>query len=78
MAEIHLSAMNNSFGPAMPQQHGAWLRDAPWPGGGTVKHLMLSIGDSTIDIWPADAERIRELADKLAKIAKSLENGVNQ
>jgi len=52
--------------------HGAWLKDRAWPDGGTVKILMLSIGDSTISVWPADPDEIEKLGDKLKSIAMEL------
>ena len=71
MAEIHLCAMTTD-GPGFPSSHGVWLKDVSWPGGGTVKHLMLAIGDSTIDVWPADKDEIISLGQRLIKIAEKL------
>jgi hypothetical protein len=70
MAEISVSAMANSLGPSIPSMHAAWLEDHPWPGGGTVKRLVLSIGDVTLHIWPADKEAITRLSTKLNKLAR--------
>ena len=72
MADIRLCAMANNLGPSMPTDHGAWTRDKVWPGGGTVKELVLSIGDSKIIIWPADPDKIDALGDKLKWVAAEL------
>ena len=74
MAEIHLcaSASGGMGGPSMPTEHGAVLVDKAWPGGGTVKHLKLFIGDSSIEIWPADASCIKALGEKLILLANSI------
>ena len=76
MAEIHLSAMDTSKGAAVPGPVRAELTDYPvqagWLGGKTVKHLKLFIGNSTIDVWPADPDRIEQLADRLREIAGHL------
>ena len=73
MAEIHLTAMYHEHGgPDLPQPIAAYLRDEPWPGGGTVKVLYLNVGQDALRIWPADPEIIAELAEKLAAIAKEL------
>ena len=68
MAEISIVAMNENM-PMMPH---AWLEDYPWIGGGTVKRLVLAIGNDTIHVWPADKEVITKLADKLHTLAKRL------
>ena len=72
MAEINLTAMQHTGGPDTPSPLGAYLIDHQWPNGGTVKNLRLTIGDSTITIWPADPDRIEELGDKLKAIAEYL------
>jgi len=72
MAEIYLCAMASNLGPSMPTDHGAWTRDKVCPGGGTVKELVLSIGDSTISVWPADPDKIDEFGDKLKRVAAEL------
>ena len=64
--------MKNSLGTSLPADHAAWTRDKHWPGGGTVKELVLAIGDSTISVWPADPDKIDALADKLKLIASEL------
>ena len=78
MAEIHLTAMAHlNQGPAIPLQHLAYLAKKEL-GGGTVPILKLEIGDSTITIWPADAEAIGNLGRKLVSIADKLVNECDQ
>src|SRR5882757_3174672 len=73
MATIKLTAIHNANGPDALGEIGAWLKDRAWPGGGTVKVLMLSVGRDTLEIWPADPERVRELGEKLIVLAKPQE-----
>ena len=36
--------------------------------------MVLAIGDSTIRVWPADADKIDALGDRLKSIAVELRN----
>ncbi len=63
MAEIQIAAMTTT-GPPLPTSHAAWLEDYSLCGN-TVKRLVLSIGDCTIHVWPADAESINKLGKRL-------------
>lgn len=36
--------------------------------------LLITIGNDTLEIWPADPFRIRELAAKLMEVAEQLED----
>ena len=73
MAEIHISARQAIPG-GLPilTDHQAWIEDTCSPGGGSTKELVLCIGDSTIRIWPADADRIEQLAKRLKAVAEYL------
>lgn len=72
MAEIKLTAMCNAGGPQVPSELGAILSNRHWPDVGGVPVLRLIVGDDTLEIWPADPDRIQELGDKLIKIAAEL------
>lgn len=67
MAEINIMATSHtSGGPDMSTIHRAWLHEvALWPGGGEVQVLKLQIGDCIIQVFPADKEAIKALADEL-------------
>lgn len=73
MAEIRLTAMKNCNGPMIPSEYYALIMDRPWPGGGRTEVLYLGIGNDSVEIWPADPIRIRELGEKLIRIANELE-----
>ncbi len=49
-----------------------YARIEPSTDGRLTKELVLYIGDSTIRIWPADADKIEQLANKLKVIADDL------
>ena len=78
MVEISLCAMRilPGGGPDIPADFSVWIGDRPYPGG-TVKELLISVGDCTIRIWPADPEKIANFATKLAKIATELKEVEN-
>lgn len=73
MATIQLSGWHHANGPMIPGELAAWLKDREWPGGGTVKVLMMNIGKDTLEIWPADPERLRQLGEKLLVLANRIE-----
>jgi hypothetical protein len=74
MAEIKLTAMYHDHGgPALPSSLGANLAPKAWPSGGTVKVLQIFIGDSKIEIWPADPYQMRLLSKKLWKLAGNID-----
>ena len=72
MATIRLVAMRHVFGgPDMPTEHQAMIRQDDWPTGGIaeVDVLVLYIGDSTIEVWPADKDYIHDLGKQLIKLS---------
>ena len=73
MAEIRLIAMRHDRlgGPAVPSRLGARIREFDGHTG-KCNELLLSIGDSTISIWPADPDYIRDLGVTLINIAEDL------
>ena len=75
MAEIKLTAMQRHGlgGPETPGEIGAIIQMRPWPGGGKVPWLLLFVGNDTVEIWPADPVRIKQLGEKLVRIADELE-----
>ena len=58
---------------SIPSRLSCWLKDKPWPGGGTVPILNLTVGQDQLEIYPADPDRMRELAKKLNELADELE-----
>lgn len=74
MPTIDITAMDDEYGgPSIPSVLSAWTGEVNWPTGGKSKRLMLSIGDCVIRVWPADPERIKDLGNKLLKIAEELD-----
>lgn len=74
MAEIKITVIQSTEGgPTIPTQLNVYLAEKKWPGGGAVNVLVMSFGADTIEVWPADAVRIRELALKMAEIADQIE-----
>ncbi len=75
MATIQLSAMqrHGEGGPETPGEMGAFVQQKPWPGGGTCPWLHMSFGRDDVEVWPADAYRVRELGMKLLAIADELD-----
>lgn len=71
MAEIRTCCVSHQ-GPSLPTSHGVTITQRPWPGGGTTKAVVLHLGRDTVEIWPADRDKIRELGEKLVKISESL------
>ena len=78
MAEIYLTALTSYGGPDLPSELGCIIRQREWLGGGTVPELRLFIGRDTVIIWPADPDRIGQLAKKLTKIADDLTRKENR
>jgi hypothetical protein len=76
MAEIQITAMTTGNGPHIPASLGALLGERDWPGGGKTPVLKLYFGRDTVEVWPADPIRIRELSVKLARLADKLEGKV--
>lgn len=68
MAVITLTAERDGI----PTELGATIVRRPWPGGGTVPVLMLWIGQDAVTVWPADPDRLRQLAAKLGVLADRL------
>ena len=70
MATIEICAM----APHGPAGLHATVRKHPVFGehGPDVDALFLYLGDDTVRVWPADPERIRELAEELEKLVSDL------
>lgn len=71
MAELRICAIgpHGAGGPSLPLDFGAWIV----PGGyQDIPELNLQLGDVHITLWPADPEKIRELGEKLIRIAEDL------
>jgi hypothetical protein len=77
MAEIHITAITIT-GPVVRTKHRAILRDKTWPGGGTIKELVLFIGSDVVTITPACPDDIAELGNNLLKLAKELKSNVKE
>ena len=76
MAIIKLSAWQKYGigGPEIPGEYGLCLGEKTWPGGGTVPILRFFFGQDEVEVWPADACAVRNLAEKLLQIVDQLEN----
>lgn len=72
MAEIRITAIDTSKGPAMPISHWCCIQHREWPGGGTVPVLQLHLGKDQVEVWPAVREDIEALGRKLIAVADQL------
>lgn len=77
MADIHITATHNTGsggigGPSIPSRLVAHIGKRHWAGGRTTDILILQLGSDVVEIWPADPERVAELALQLTAVAKQL------
>jgi hypothetical protein len=74
MATVKITAMHTALGPSIPSPLSATVvqRDL-FDTGRPVGVLILSLGSDSIEVWPADPVRIRELRDSLTAVVAKLE-----
>lgn len=75
MSTLQITALSHGpglGGPDLPTKHYACIKDRPWPGGGTVPVLVLSLGSDYVEVWPAVPDDVEALGRKLIELANKL------
>ena len=67
-----IALAHDSGGPDLPTAHGAWVGWRDWPGEGRTPILRLQLGDTSVEIWPADADEVEALGKQLLILAEQL------